>query len=110
MEFVPTMAMALLVFTIINFIRYLVNGDKNGIVTTLSVWIAGVVVVLLTAQTDFAEGIVIADRAMSTYNTASLIFLGLTISSIGVFANEIRGALDNSDSTQKPSLLDNNER
>jgi hypothetical protein len=108
MEFVPVAAMALLVFTIINFIRFVVNGDKNGIVTTLSVWFAGVVVVLLVAQSDFADGIIIAEKAMSAYNTASLIFLGLTVSSVGVFANEIRGALDNSDSTKKPHLLDKN--
>jgi hypothetical protein len=109
MEFAPVLAMALLVFTIINFIRFIVNGDKNGIVTTLSVWVAGVVVVLLVSESDFADGIVIADKALSSYNFASLIFLGLTVSSIGVFANEIRGALDNSDSTKKPHLLDNND-
>lgn len=106
MEFVPVAAMALLVFTIINFIRFLVNGDKNGIVTTLSVWLAGVVVVLLVAQTDFADGIIIADQPMSDYNFASLLFLGLTIASVGVFANEIRGALDNNDSTTKPHMVD----
>ena len=106
MEFVPVVGMALLVTTLITFIRYLVNGDKNGIVTILSVWIAGVVVVLLAAQTDFADGIAIGQQALSSLNIASLVFLGLTISSIGAFANELRGAIDTSVSTRKPHLLE----
>lgn len=105
MEFVPVLAMALLVVAIINLVKYVRAGDTNGIVTTLSVWIAGVVVVLLTAQTDFAAGIEIADRALGDYNNWSLVFIGLTLSSISQFANDIRAALDSSDSSAKPSLV-----
>lgn len=108
MEFLPTVAMAALVVSLINFIKYLKARDVNGIVTTLSVWIAGVVVVFLVAQTDFAAGIVVAGTALSVYNSWSLLFLGLSISTLAQFANEIRGAVDNHDSTAKPDLVGGN--
>jgi ABC-type uncharacterized transport system permease subunit len=106
MEFVPVLAMALLVVSIINLVKYAKAKDWNGIATTLAVWLAGVIVVLLVSQTDFAAGITIADRTLDTYNFWSLVFIGLTLSSIGQFANEIRAALDNHDTTVKPPLVD----
>lgn len=104
MEFTPVLAMAALVIAIINLIKYLRSGNWNGAITTLSVMVAGVVVIALAAQTDFAAGIVIADRPLSEYNFWSLLFIGLSLSSIAAFANDIRGAIDNSDSTVKPNL------
>lgn len=106
MEFVPLMAMALLVFQVINFVRYLKAGDTNGIVTTVAVWVAGVSVVFLVAQTDFARSITITDTTLANLNAWSLLFVGLTVSSIGNFANEALGAVDANRTTQKPQLVD----
>lgn len=105
MQFSATIAMALLVIAIINLVKYVRARNVNGIVTTLSVWVAGVAVVFLAAQTDFAAGIVIAELPLSTYNAWSLLFIGLSISSMAQFANEIRAAIDNTDSTVKPDLV-----
>jgi hypothetical protein len=104
-EFVPTLAMALLVIAIINLVKYVRVRDVNGIVTTLSVWVAGVVVTLLVAQTDFADGISVADRPLGDYNFWSLLFIGLTLSSMAQFANDIRASIDNSDTSVKPPLV-----
>lgn len=109
MEFVPTVAMALLVIAIINLIKFLRAGDMNGIVTTLSVWFAGVVVILLVGETDFADGVEIAGRTLAEYNVWSKVFIGLTISSVAQFANDIRGAIDNTVTTAKPHLIDNKD-
>lgn len=106
MDFVPVLAMLTLIIAIINLVKYVKTGDTNGVVTTLSVWVAGVIVVLLVGQTDFAEGIVIADQALSTYNTWSLVFIGLTIASMAQFANEIKSAIDSSDSAAKPPMVE----
>jgi hypothetical protein len=105
MDFVPVLAMLTLIIAIINLVKYIKTGNTNGVVTTLSVWVAGVVVVLLVGQTDFAEGITIADRQMGDYNTWSLIFIGLTVASMAQFANEIKTALDSSDTAVKPPLV-----
>lgn len=104
MDFVPILGMLTLIIAIINLITYVKNGDTNGVVTTLSVWVAGVVVVLLVGATDFADTIVVADRPLGDYNFWSLLFIGLTISAMAQFANEIKKAIDNSDSASKPEL------
>ncbi len=109
MDFVPVLAMISLVITIINLIKYLRAGDWNGTVTTLSVMVAGVVVMFLVAKTDFAAGIVIADKPLGDYNNWSLLFVGLTIASMSAFANDLRKSLDNSDSAAKPNLTTLND-
>ena len=109
MDFVPVAALALLVTTLISWLRYAVNRDVNGVVTIASAWSAGIVATFLVAQTDFASGIFVGDQALSDLNVASLVFVGLTAASSGVFANEIRGAIDNTTSTRKPSLIDGDD-
>lgn len=107
MEFIPIVQMAVLVMAVINFLKFVRTGDVNGALTQLSVWVAGVVVVLLVAQTDFATGIVIGDLTLDLMNFWSLLFLGLTIASLATFGVEIRKALDNTDSAVKPHLFNN---
>lgn len=105
MEFAPIIAMGLLVVSIINFMKYLRAGNTDGWFTQLVVWVSGVVVVVLAAQTDFAGGISIGDMTLSTLNFWSLVFVGLTLASVGSFAVDLRKAIDNGDSAVKPSLL-----
>lgn len=106
MEFSPALAMALLVVSIINFLKYAKAKNWSGAMTQIIVWTAGVVVVLLAAQTDFATSISVGDEyTLATLNFASLILIGLTLASIGSFATEIKKAIDNTDSAKKPPLL-----
>lgn len=105
MEFIPLVQMAVLVFALINFLKFIREGNTNGWFTQLVVWVAGVLVVMLVAQTDFAEGIVIGDMSLASMNTWSLIFVGLTIASLATFGTEVKKALDGSDSAAMPQLL-----
>lgn len=105
MEFAPTVAMALLVVAIINLAKYAAARDWNGVLTTFVVWAAGVIVVMLVARTDFASGVTVGDRTLDTLNFASLVFVGLSLASIGSFATEIKKALDKSDSAKKPPFF-----
>lgn len=104
-DFVPLLMMVSLVIAIINLIKFLRAGDWDGVVTTVSVWLAGVIVVLLVAQTDFADGIPVGNHTLATLNFWSLVFLGLTIGGTAIFGNEIKKALDGGDSAKKPPLL-----
>lgn len=106
MEFVPTVALALLVYQIINFLRAALGRDVNSAVTIAVAWVAGVVAVLLVAQTDFASGIAVGDHTLATLNAASLVFIGLTIASIGSGINDVIGSIDSTRTTAKPHLLD----
>lgn len=105
MEFVPTAAMALLVVSLINFLKYLFSRDTNGLVTQLVVWIAGVAVIFLAAETNWAATIAVGELLLGDLNVASKIFVGLTVSSVAMFANDIRAAIDGKDSSRKPHLL-----
>jgi hypothetical protein len=105
MEFIPLVQMAVLVFAIINFLKAVRNKDANGYLTQIIVWIAGVAVVFLAAQTDFAEGISIGDQTLTTLNVWSLLFIGLTISSLATFGTEVKKALDGSDSAATKPLV-----
>lgn len=105
MDFVPILAMISLIISIVNLPKYARAGDMNGIVTTFVVWIAGIIVVFLTAKTDFAAGIMVSDKPLADYNSWSLLFMGLTVASMSAFANDLRKALDSSTSSRKPDLL-----
>lgn len=105
MEFVPLVAMAALVLAVINFVKFAKAKDTNGMVTQLSVWIAGVAVVLLVAHTDFAAGLTVGDMTMASLNVYSLVFVGLTLGSSATVLNEFKKALDAGDSAKKPPMV-----
>jgi len=105
MEFVPLVAMGALVFTLVNFLRYLTNGDFKSAITQLVSWAAGVFVVLLVAQTDFADGIAVGGQALSVLNFYSLLFVGLQASSIFGFGQKVVQAIDNTQTARVGSLV-----
>ena len=90
MEFVPFIAMLALVKKVIDFLKYVTNRDLNGVITTGLSWVGGVVVVLLFAASDFAEGIPVGDTTIAALNFASLVIIGMSIgASAGVAADVI---------------------
>jgi hypothetical protein len=105
MEFIPTLAMAALTLKIIDLLRYARAADFNGVLTQLCAWIAGVVVVVLAAQTEWASGISIGDKNMHTLGFWSLVFYGLSAGSVGSVAVDARKAIDNSNSAAIPVLV-----
>lgn len=106
MEFVPFAAMALLLYQLINFLRALSGRDINTAVTLAVAWVAGVITVLLVAQTDFASGIPVGDQTLASLNVASLVFVGLVLSSSASSFNDAVGAVDHNRTTAKPHLWD----
>lgn len=105
MEFIPTVAMVLLTVKIIDFLRYARAADFNGVLTQLFAWVAGVLVVLLAAQTDWASGINIGDKNLHTLGFWSLVFYGLSAGSSASVAKDTLKAVDNSNSAAIPVLV-----
>lgn len=105
MEFLPWVQALALVYTVIQFLQMLRHKDTNGWFTQLVVWLAGVGVLLLVAETDFAGGISIGDHTLDTLNFASKVFVGLTIGASASLVKEGFKAFDNSDTQKKPPLL-----
>lgn len=105
MEFAPMVALAALVFSVINFLKFVTAKDVKSAVSQAIVWVAGVAAVTIAAHTDFASGISVADRTLDTLNAWSLVFVGLSWSSIATVANEAKKALDGNDTAAKPPLI-----
>lgn len=109
LDFVPLVALALVVKTTVDILRYVKGQDWNGAVTLLIAWLAGFAAAALFAQTDFADAIAVGDQTLGNLNAASLIVIGLTLGSAGAFANEFNAARDTNRSTAKPHLVDKAE-
>lgn len=105
MEFVPAVAMLALVLKVVDFLRYAKARDYNGVLTQLITWVAGVVVLLLVAQTSWSAMIGVAGVPLGKLGFWSLVFAGLTISSGASLVNDYRKAIDNSNSAAIPTLL-----
>lgn len=105
MEFVPVVAMAALTLKVIDFLRYLRAGDMNGVLTQFASWVAGVLVVLLVARTDWADGIVIGDMSLAALGVWSQVFFGLSAGSGASFVKDTLKAVDNTNSAAIPTLV-----
>lgn len=105
MEFVPAAAMIALIIKAVDFLRYARAADTNGVFTQLIAWAAGVGVVLLVAQTQWAAGIEIGDRALSTLDIWSQVFAGLTVGSGASLIKDGLKSADNNRSGAIPTLL-----
>jgi hypothetical protein len=106
MEFVPLVALGLVVKTTVDILRYLKGRDWNGAGTLLIAWVGGLAAAALFAQTDWADGLMIGDQNLGALNAASLVVFGLVLGSAGAFANEFNAARDSNRSTAKPHLVD----
>lgn len=105
MEFLPVLAMAALTLKAVDFLRYLRAADMNGVLTQLASWVAGVAVVMLVAQTDWADGIAVGDMKLGTLGFWSLLFFGLSAGSAASFTKDGLKAIDNTNSAAIPVLV-----
>ncbi len=110
MEFLPAVAMVTLILKLIDFMRYARGGDVNGMLTQLSTWVAGVLVILLVAQTDWAKDIPIGDYSLGTIGFWSLVFYGMSAGSAASLAKDTLKAVDNTNSAAIPVLVPESRR
>jgi succinate dehydrogenase/fumarate reductase flavoprotein subunit len=109
-EFVPLLALGLVVKTAMDILRYLRGRDWNGAGSLLIVWLGGFGAAVLFAATDFADSIVVGDMSLGNLNAASLVVFGLVIGSVAANGNELLGAIDQNRSTAKPHLIDDSPK
>ncbi len=105
MEFLPAIAMITLVIKLIDFSRYARARDTNGIVTQLVTWAAGIVVVMLAAQTDWAADLSVGEFSLAELGLWSQVFWGLSFASTASFSKDFTKAVDNTNSAAIPTLL-----
>jgi hypothetical protein len=105
MQFSALVALGTLVFTFVNFLKYLRAGNASAVLTQLIAWLAGMAGIALVAHTQFATDITFGQHTLATLNGSSQLFLGLIATSILSTVNEFKKAIDNNDSAKTPSLL-----
>lgn len=104
-EFIPVAAMAVLVAKLIDLFRYASAKDVNGVATQIAVWVAGVVVVALVAQTAWAAGIMVGTYPLTKLGFWSQVFYGMSIGSAGSLVKDGLKAVDNKQTAAIPTLL-----
>jgi mevalonate kinase len=103
--FIPAVAMATLIKKLIDTFKYVTAKDWNGAVTQLVVWLSGVLVVWLYAQTDWAETFSFAGLTLASMNLASLVALGIGLGSSASVATDFIKARDAADTAKMPPLF-----
>lgn len=100
-------ALGAIVFTLINFLKFVRSGDWNAAGTQLIVWVSGIVVVAIGAQAIISNSLEIPGTtlALGKLDIWSQVLVGLQASSLFSALNEAKKAVDNRDTAQTPSLL-----
>jgi uncharacterized membrane protein YdcZ (DUF606 family) len=105
-DFVPLLALPILIVKIIDFLRYANARDRNGVVTQLLAWIGGVLGIWLVARSSFGGAVPIAGTTLNRLNAEAVVFVGMSVGSFGSLAfMDFRKAVDNSNSASLPTLL-----
>jgi uncharacterized membrane protein (DUF441 family) len=104
-----TVVFAALLWQVIDFLRELVNfkTERSAVVTQLTAWVAGVVLVILAAHAQVAEALVLpgTDQALGGLDFGSQVLVGLLVSSLASTGVDFKQAFDGSDSSTKPPLV-----
>ena len=107
----PIALLAFVVFTLLNLVRYTRGGFAgqgwNGTITILSAWLIGFVAAWVFGESDVGASLVIPgfSEPLGDMGVFDLILVGLAIASTAGAFNELRGAIDQSSSTVKPTLV-----
>lgn len=105
-EFLTITGAIALVKAIIDLVKYVRNGDVNGWVTQLAVWVAGVAVVVLYSHSDFTGPFNdVAGIDIGTTGWATLVILGLALGAQAMLVVDFKKAIDSGDSAAKPDLI-----
>lgn len=101
-----TMAGALsFVKAVVDLVKYVRARNTNGWVTQLAVWLAGVFVVVVMSFSDFAQSIDVGGVTLDTASWGTLLLVGLGLGSTAMLANDVKQAIDHTDSAAKPDLV-----
>lgn len=100
---------ATLLWQVIDFLRELTNlrTQKSAVLTQLTAWVGGVVMVALAAHATVARGLVPPGftQQLGKLDFGSTVLIGLAVSSFASSLVDVKQAIDSKDSSTKPPLL-----
>lgn len=96
-----------LVVKAVDFMRLLVNlsANKSAVLTQLLAWAGGIGAIFLFAATDYASSVGAAGTTLNNVSGATLVLVGLMMSSSASVLVDFKQSIDNSDTAAKPPLL-----
>lgn len=101
-DVVPLVLIGALVTKVIDFLKFLRGKEYGNAMTQLVVWVGGIAVVFLFAETQWANvGLV----NLTTANAFDKFVLGLQASSVFGVVQDYRKAFDSTDSAKTPALF-----
>lgn len=106
LEFVPILALGLVVYTLTNLVKYAKARDWNGVLTLLAGWVVGIIAVWLVGATDWGATITVGGtKTLDLLGWAEKILVGLVVVSAASTVADLRKSFDNSDTATKPPLV-----
>ena len=106
MAVVPIVALGTLVFTLVNFLKFLSARDWKAVASQLIAWGAGVGGIFLMGATQFASGVSVGDTSLDKLSGWSKLLVGLMATSILSTVNELKKAIDSRDTAKMPSWFE----
>jgi hypothetical protein len=97
-------ALGTVVFTSVNFIRFALAGDKSSATSQVLAWASGIAAAFVVAHTDLATAFVFGTKPLNQLNMISQGLVGLMAASSISVVNEIKKAIDSTDSARVPTL------
>lgn len=95
-------ALAVKVMTVVKSI----GKDNNKAITQTATWVVGIGVVALGAHSGVTSDIVVfGAHRLGDLDFGSTVLAGMSLSSVGSFAYDVKSAVDNTDSAAEPALL-----
>lgn len=96
-----------LIHKAVDFLRLLLNfsTNKSAILTQVLAWVGGIAAIVLFAASDFGDSVNAAGSTLDEVSGATLVLLGIMLSSAASVVVDFKQSIDNSDSAAKPSIM-----
>jgi hypothetical protein len=105
-EFVPILVLGLVIYTLMNLVKYLRARDWNGIITLLTGWLVGFLAVWLFGSTDWGQTLTVGGtKTLDLLSIGEKVIVGLVVVSAGSVLFDFKKSFDNSDSASTPPLV-----
>ena len=102
-------ALGSIVYTIVNFVRYMNDSDWSSVSSQVIAWFAGVIATIAVAHTALANAFSFGARNLAQIGLGSQILVGLAAASSISIVYQFKKAVDTGQNARVPSLLPNKQ-
>lgn len=97
------------ILKLVDFVKYLMKADWNGILTLGVTWVVGFIAVQIFIETQWGDEVTVGNDTLDQLSTMSKIVFGLAAPSIAAVLYDAKKAVDNTDTASTPRLLAGDE-